>query len=208
MNPEWNPGCANPYYSPALYFLGKHFTANLFRVVWRRRVFGLENIPPAGTPVIFAANHRSLTDPNMAGSAVPYPLFYFAKEELFNVPLLGWYIRRVNAFPVRRTEHDVGALRQAAEILRKGGGLMLFPEGGRRLDPRRQWKAKAGVGMLACMTGARVIPVGIRNNDRLARLPRVTVRFGKPIFPPAASGREDYQKLADTVMDHIRELCQ
>src|SRR5688572_7768291 len=83
-------GCvpANPYFNPVLYFLGKHFTGLSFDVIWRRKVFGRENIPPPGRGVIFAANHRSLADPNLVGSAIPYPVNFFAKEELFAVPLL------------------------------------------------------------------------------------------------------------------------
>ncbi len=198
----------NPVYSPLLYSVGKNLQAMAFKLLWRRKVQGLENVPPFGTPVIFAGNHRSLTDPSNVGSSLPYPIFYFAKEELFRVPLLGWYIRRVNSFPVRRTENDIGAFKTAVHVLEHGGGLMLFPEGGRRLDPSQQWKAKAGVGMLACKTGARVIPVGIKNADRLRRFASLEVIFGKPIFPPKTESHEDYQRLADEVMARIKELCQ
>ena len=198
----------NPVYSPILYFFGKHMQALAFRLLWRRRVRGLENVPPFGTPAIFAANHRSLSDPSDVGSCLPYPIFYFAKEELFHVPLIGWYIRRVNAFPVRRKEHDVTAFKTALDILQHGGGLMLFPEAGRRWDPNRQWKAKPGVGMLACKTGALVVPVGIKNADRFTRLAPLEVAFGKPIKPPQNSRWGDYQKLTDEVMTRIKELCQ
>jgi 1-acyl-sn-glycerol-3-phosphate acyltransferase len=199
----------NPVYSSVLYAIGKTVQSTAFRVIWRRKAYGLENIPPIGTATIFAANHRSLSDPGNAGSCVPYPLFYFAKEELFRVPVLGWYIRRVNSFPVRRKETDVGALKTAVDVLEHGGGLMLFPEGGRRTDPARQWKAKAGVGLLACRTGARVVPVGIKGADRFCRLARLEVRFGKPLFPPQdAPGRDTYQKFADEVMARIKELSQ
>ncbi len=84
----------------------------------------------------------------------------------------------------------------------------MFPEGGRRLDPVRQWKAKAGVGLLACKTGARIVPVGIKNSDRFTKLGRLDVRFGAPIFPPKEAGHEMYQQIADDVMLKIKELCQ
>jgi len=83
---------------------------------------------------------------------IPYHVNYFAKEELFEIPVVGWYIRRVNAFPVNRNEADVGAVKTAQRILEAGEGLVLFPEGGRRRDPKRQWQAKSGVGLLACTT--------------------------------------------------------
>jgi 1-acyl-sn-glycerol-3-phosphate acyltransferase len=198
----------NPLYSSVLYAIGKIVQAIAFRLIWRRKVRGLENVPPFGTPVIFAANHRSLSDPSNVGSCLSYPIFYFAKEELFLIPVLGWYLRRINSFPVRRKEHDVAAFKTAIEVLKHGGGLMVFPEGGRRLDPNRQWKAKAGVGMLACKTGACVVPVGIKNADRFVQLARLEVAFGKPIYPPKEYTQDDYQRLADDVMQQVKELCQ
>ncbi len=197
----------NPVYSPTLYFIGKHMQKFVFQTLWRRRVLGAENIPPFGTPVIFAANHRSLTDPSNIGSAVPYPIFYFAKEELFRIPILGWYIRRVNSFPVRRKDHDVSALKTAVDVLKHGGALTMFPEGGRRLDPKHQWRAKAGVGLLASKTGAQIVPVGIKHADRLLSLPQLQLIFGKPMFPPKSDNHEDYQRVADEVMLRIKELC-
>lgn len=199
---------ANPYFSSVLYFLGKHFTGYSFDWIWGRRVFGRENIPPRGQATIFAANHRSLADPNLVGSALPYPVNFFAKEELFKIPLLGWYIRRVNAFPVNRQTQDVGAIKTAQRILQAGEGLVMFPEGGRRLDPKRQWKVKPGVGLLACSTGAWVVPVGIRNSENFTRLGRVQVHFGKPLKPPKEADREAYEAFSQTIIDRIRELVE
>jgi 1-acyl-sn-glycerol-3-phosphate acyltransferase len=199
---------ANPSFNPVLYFLGKHFTGLSFDWIWGRKVFGRENIPPKGQPAIFAANHRSLADPNLVGSAIPYPVNFFAKEELFSVPLLGWYIRCVNAFPVNRQASDVGAIKTAQRILEAGEGLVMFPEGGRRLDPKRQWKIKPGVGMLACMTGAQVVPVGIRNSENFTHLGRVQVHFGKPLHPPQNAGREDYEAFSQRIIERIRELVE
>jgi 1-acyl-sn-glycerol-3-phosphate acyltransferase len=198
----------NPYYSPNLYRWGQRFCWSFFRTVGRCEVTGLENIPMEKRAIIFAANHRSLIDPPLLGSIIPRPIFYFAKEELFKIPFVGWYIRRVNSFPVRRSVHDVGALKTSLAVLTAGYPLLLFPEGGRRLDPRMQWKARAGVGMLAAKTGALVIPVGIRNTEHMNRLAKVRVRFGTPIPAPADTGGEVYQHFADQVMSRIQELCQ
>ncbi len=198
----------NPDYNPVYYAIGKSVQATAFRLLWRRKVRGLEHVPPFGTATIFAANHRSLSDPSNVGSCLPYPIFYLAKEELFRVPVLGWWLRHVNAFPIRRAEHDVSAFKTAIDVLENGGGLMLFPEGGRRVDPKKQWKAKAGVGMLACKTGARVVPVGIKNADRFTRLAPLEVAFGEAVLPPPHPNREDYQTLTDEVMTRIKELCQ
>jgi 1-acyl-sn-glycerol-3-phosphate acyltransferase len=197
----------NAFYNPVMYWLGKHISGTMFNLLWRRRIYGLENIPPHGSPVIFAANHRSLADPNLIGSAVPYPINYFAKDELFQIPVLGWCIRRVNAFPVNRLSADVGAIRMAQKVLEGGEGLVLFPEGGRRRDPKRQWQVKSGVGLLACTTGALVVPVGIKNSENFTHLGKIEVHFGKPLVPPKDASRENYETFSQQVMDQIRQLA-
>ena len=198
----------NPYFNPTLYFLGRYITGTSFDVIWRRKVFGRENIPPEGQATIFAANHRSLADPNLVGSAIPYPVNYFTKEELFRVPVLGWYVRRVNAFPVNRLSADIGAIKTAQRILAAGESLLIFPEGGRRLDPETQWQVKPGIGLLACSTGAQVVPVGIWNSEKFTRLGRIEVRFGKPLQPPQNAQREDYTSFSQQVIGRIRELVE
>jgi 1-acyl-sn-glycerol-3-phosphate acyltransferase len=197
---------ANPYHNAILYAIGKAISNGIFNTFWRRRVKGRENIPAQGRGTIFAANHRSLADPNLVGSAVPYPIHYFAKEELFQIPLVGWYIRRVNAFPVRRKEHDVTAFKTAQRVLQAGEAILIFPEGGRRLDPARQWKVKAGIGMLSCLTGAQIVPVAVVHSDRFNRLAKITVSFGKPIFPPDDCKKDDYQRLSEEVIKRVKEL--
>ena len=117
-------------------------------------------------------------------------------------------IRRVNSFPARRSAHDVSAFKTSLAVLEAGYPLLLFPEGGRRLDPRTQWVARPGVGMLAAKTGAIVIPVGIRNAQHLHRLAKIRVRFGTPMAAPADTGGDVYQRFTDQVMTRIQELCQ
>jgi len=198
----------NPLFSIVLYRVGQAITRTICRVMGRWEIRGLENIPADG-PVIFASNHRALLDPPLIGSTFQDPpLFYFAKEELFSIPLVGWYIRRVNAFPVRRAEGDVGALKTAMRVLHGGQRLLVFPEGGRRLDPKRQFKARAGVGMIAAKTQVPVVPVGLVNSNQVLRFGKIRVAFGVPIPPPPDDGSVSYQKYADDVMVRIQELCQ
>lgn len=203
------PGAANPYFSGLLYFIGQAFSNLIFNTIWRRRVFGTQYIPASGEGVIFAANHRSNADPNLVGSVVPYPIHYFAKEELFRIPVVGWYIRRVNAFPVKRGEGgDVAAFKTALKVLRAGDGLLLFPEGGRRLDPAKQFRAKSGIGMLAIKSQAKVIPVAVRGSENFSKLAQIDVVFGAPLQPPAPSDKPDYQAFSDRVISEIQALHQ
>src|SRR5690606_4384817 len=73
------------------------------------RVEGIENVPLDG-PCLLAANHKSYLDPLAAGSPLPREIHYFAKRELFRIPILGPMIRAVGGIPVDRHSFDRQAI--------------------------------------------------------------------------------------------------
>lgn len=185
----------------AMYALGHGLSGLAFRTLWRLRVEGRENVPLVG-PLLIAANHASFIDPPLVGSSLPRPLYYMGKEELFRWPVFGWIISQVNAFPIRRKEGDVGAIRTAHRILAAGGALIVFPEG-RRQRGGEFGRPKGGVGLLAVKTGAPVVPAYLHGNHRAWRFPRLRVVFGKPL---AAAPGETGEAFAHRVMNAIRDL--
>jgi len=188
-----------------LYLLIRGIYREAFRWIWRLEVTGRENVPGTGA-VILASNHLSLADPPLVGSSIRRMIHYFAKEELFRYPVFGWIIRQVNAFPVKRAEHDVGAFKRAQTLLKHGQAVVLFPEG-RRSRTGEIGRAKPGVGMLAYKTKAPVVPVCIRNSDRLREFRKLRVSFGSPMFaPPAKDEKEAYQAFSDEVLARVAEL--
>src|SRR3972149_260157 len=56
---------------------------------------------------------------------------FMAKDEMFHWPIFGLYVRLIGAFPVRRLEADLKALRRAVQVVRRGEVLVMFPEGTR-----------------------------------------------------------------------------
>ena len=108
--------------------------------------------------MLLVSNHVSVLDPPLVGGAAPRQLYFMAKEELFRIPLLGRLIRALNARPVRRDGSDTRALKAALRPLEEGHALLVFPEGTRGEEGRRA-RGKAGVGMLAVLSGAPVVPV-------------------------------------------------
>ena len=169
-----------------LYWVGRALFRLFFRVFCRWQVVGAENCPGSG-PVILAPNHISYLDPPAAGCAVPQPVWFMAKHELFKIPLLGPILPRVHAFPVRRGAPDRAALRHAEALLREGKTVVLFPEGARRFDGRLG-DPEPGVAFIALRTRAPVVPVVLVGTDRalprhsvLPRPARVEVRLGRPI---------------------------
>lgn len=175
-----------------------------FRIFWRMKVYGHENIPKKGG-VIVAVNHSSLSDPPVLGSAIKRDAYYMAKEELFHIPIFGKILRKVNAFPVRRGEVDILALKTAQRFLQEGKLVILFPEGKRNLTGKLL-RGKLGVGMLAVWAGVPIVPAFIRNTSRLFYFSPLEIHFAPPLYFPNSKGREHYQKIADQVMQKIAEL--
>jgi 1-acyl-sn-glycerol-3-phosphate acyltransferase len=179
-------------------------------------VTGREHVPRSGG-FILASNHISFWDPPLIGSALPREIHFLAKEELFSNPAFGWLIRSYNAIPIRRGMVDLSGMARAVETLRRGGGLMLFPEGTRMRDGELH-PARPGIGMLSVNSGVPIVPCFISGSDRerqwLTRRARVRMTMGPAMswqeLAGAGSdltpGRALYQRVADAVMREIARL--
>ena len=168
----------------ALYLLIGGLSWPVLHGVFRFRAEGVENLPPTGGFVL-AANHTSNFDPWPLGMAL-WPrrfLRFMAKSELYWWPL-GPVISACGAFPVRRGERDLEAIRTAVELARAGDVVAMFPEGTRLakgLRKRHQAKAHTGAARIALDAGVPLVPAAIVGTDRLARLGPLRVRYGEPI---------------------------
>lgn len=192
-------------YQKILYWLGKNSFKMIFKLFWRLEIVGAENIPSVGG-VLIAANHTSYADPPLVGACAQRPLYFFAKEELFRIPVFGWLISQVNAFPVKRYEHDIGAFKRAQHLLQNGQVVLVFPEG-RRSKTGELGKAKSGVGMLAYKTRVPVVPVYVANTRRLKEFKQLKILIGKPMFPTVLENeKEQYQLFSEGVLNAIANL--
>jgi 1-acyl-sn-glycerol-3-phosphate acyltransferase len=198
-----------------LYAVLKVFAVALMRLYWRLQGRGAEHVPRSG-PVLLVANHSSVLDPPAIGGVTPRPVSFLAKAELFGIPLFGGLIRRLNAYPVHREGADAAAMRMALRILERGETLLVFPEGTRGPEGVLRM-GKPGVGMLAVLSGAPVVPVYVRGTGRSwprgRRFPRptkVTVTFGPPLRfgdrGGASSKKESYEAASQAMMAAIARL--
>ena len=156
----------------------------IVRGVYRLRAEGVENVPRSGG-LVLAANHISNFDPwPLAMPLWPHRyLRFMAKSELFWWPL-GAVITAGGAFPVRRGERDVEAIRKAVSLVRDGHIVVMFPHGTRQrkgLVKRHQPKPHTGAARIALEAGVPLVPAAIAGTDRVSRLERLRVRYGKPI---------------------------
>ncbi len=214
------------------YAFSSWLVPTLAKIFLGLRVKGLENVPIEGR-IIIAANHISDLDPPIIGALIPRETYFAAKIELFK-GLMGAYIRYHNAIPVRRGGSDKEAIKKLVGVLKQEKALLIFPEGTRAKDAEKGLPAKAGVGMIAALGKADIVPVRIQGSEQFPRnlfkRGGVTVTVGQRIpleslspEPPGAepSGRDEagaaagsatpskkerYQHMADEIMRRIRSL--
>ncbi|MEV7960979.1 lysophospholipid acyltransferase family protein [Oerskovia paurometabola] len=163
----------------------------LARVIWDTRVVGADRVPATG-PVLLAANHTGLVDGPLVLGVAPRPLHVLVKEEMFVGPI-GWILRAAGQIPVDR-RGGRSALLTALAVLRRDGGVGVFPEGNRGRGDATS--ARAGVAWLALNGHAPVVPVAVlgtrRTGDGVNRVPglrrHLYVEFGAPVVVDKADG--------------------
>ena len=178
----------------------------LFTSRVRLRVSGVENVRP-GVPYVLCVNHQSHMDIPIILAALPFQFRFAAKKQLFRYPFLGWHLRRSGHVPIdRENPHAaVKSLRDAADKIRGGTPVVIFPEGGTSQDGSIK-PFKGGGFMLATRSEAEAIPITIRGS-RAVLVPKtyyvrggaVEVRIGKPIASTGLSTTE----LANQVRQEI-----
>jgi 1-acyl-sn-glycerol-3-phosphate acyltransferase len=179
-------------------------------------VVGKEHLPLEGG-LILASNHLNNADPPMIALAIRprYPM-YMAKLEMIRWPILGPAFRAFGAFPVRRGEADLSALRAASEVVQSGALLVMFPEGTRSRTGGLT-RGHPGTGLIALRTGAPVLPVGITGSEGVGwpwlflkprSIRHITVTIGEPFrLPPVRRvNSEAAIEATDTIMRHIAAL--
>jgi 1-acyl-sn-glycerol-3-phosphate acyltransferase len=169
--------------SPFYFILGA-LSIPPFRLLYRLRASGKENLPANGGFVL-SANHLSNVDPWPLG----LPLWpkrqvrFMAKSELFRPPL--WpLLTLAGAFQVRRGYGDEAAIKTAVDLAREGEVVAIFPEGTRRekgLLRRRRPRPHSGAARIALEAGVPLIPAAIAGTDRLTRLAPLRVVYGPPV---------------------------
>jgi len=178
-----------------------------FKLLFRAKVTGLANIPEGG-PVILCSNHISNYDPLLLGSLIrKRKLHFMAKAELFRIPVLGYLVKALGAFPVDRDAPDISSYRAGLKVLKEGRVLSIFAQG-RRFKEIDAKDAKSGVALFALKADANVIPIKIEPGYRLFR--RMYIRIGSPVDLSAFRGqktRSDTLKYAaDVIVNRIAEL--
>ena len=193
------------------YGAGRFFLRSFFAIFCRIEVVNPDKVPPRGS-VVLASNHVSYLDPLVILASLKRRPTFMAKESLFSVPMIGILVRTFS-FPVRRGRPRPSTVRKALERLKCGGLIVIFPEGGLSADGSRLG-AKRGVGMIAAMAGACIVPVCLDGTERAlpvgarcVRPAKITVTFGDPIeVRRSEAGKGFHERVTQDVMGVIEKL--
>ncbi|MGA9207196.1 MAG: lysophospholipid acyltransferase family protein [Terriglobales bacterium] len=171
-------------------------------------VVGLDKLDWSRT-YIFMSNHVSNLDPPIVIPIMPRRTSVLVKKELFRIPILGWAMRLASLVPVdrRNRESAIASLRLAAEVLRSGVNMTVWPEGTRSPDGRLL-PFKKGPFHLATESGVPIAPITLVGTHEIwpkgefAIHPgTATLIFHEPLNPAAYPSQED---LIKAVRDRMR----
>lgn len=172
----------------------RRLLVRLFRfaieIFYRRvEVAGLERVP-GNAAVIFAVNHpNGLIDPLFVLGYAPRDVSFLAKAPLFRYPLISWFVKRLDSIPVYRKQDSVSGSNEvtfakAREILNRGGGIAIFPEGTTHSDARLH-ELKTGAARIALGASIEklaIVPAGIYYSAKGTFRSDALVVFGDPIW--------------------------
>jgi 1-acyl-sn-glycerol-3-phosphate acyltransferase len=193
-----------------LYIIIKSFSLIIFKLIFRLKIIGSENIPKTG-PFIIVANHSSLLDGFVLVSFVRLKITFMSAAYLFKMPFVGYILQGVGAIPVQGKGKDIKLIKEAMKVLQAGGVLGIFPEG-RITNQKDDFSAKAGAAYLAVKADVPIIPMAIKGagkalpvGAKFPKLNKIEVKIGKPI---SGSKKIKLTKkiLEDTVNSYMKEI--
>jgi 1-acyl-sn-glycerol-3-phosphate acyltransferase len=190
----------------AAWLVGRPFFGGLVKLFAPLRVYGRERIPMNG-PLVLCFNHFSWLDPWALGSVCPRTIYYVAKQEAHDNPLIGPFIRFFGTSPVRRGESDREAIRVMREVVRRGDALGMFPEGTRQ--EREPGPLLPGAAMIAVQESVPVVCGAIHGTQdwRFGNFQPVSIAFGEPLdVSRHERNSRGYRAASEDIQHELRRL--
>ena len=166
-----------------------------------------------GRVAVYVANHLSYMDTPVIFASLNFQFRIVARHDLFNLPFIGWYLRRSGQVPVNVTNPraSVSSLGGAVKTLRTGMPLFIFPEGGRSATGHLAGFMN-GSAFMAIRAGLPIIPMALVGTYELLPMHSmefhpvpVTLVFGEPIDTAGYSMRQ-VDELTARISDEICRL--
>ena len=182
------------------------------------RMEGMEHLKGEG-PYIFMSNHQGSYDIFALLGHLPFQFKWLAKKELFSIPFFGWTMAAAGYISIDRegTRETVKAMNEAAQKIKDGMSVVIFPEGSRSPDGLLQPFKKGGF-TLAVKSKVPIVPISITGSrdimpkDKLtATSGEIRIRMGKPIETQNYSlkdRRSLMEKVSETISKNFELISQ
>ena len=171
------------------------------------RVYGAERVPQ-DEGVVLVFNHFSWLDPPAFGAASPRQLFFLAKAELHDVPVVGSLIRAFGTYAVRRGESDRQAVREMRRCVQEGNALGVFAEGTRQRSGM-PGDVMPGAAMVALNERVPVVCAAIHGTQfwKPGNFHPVSIAWGRPFaFDGLIANGKGYREASAEIQQRIRNL--
>ena len=186
---------------------------SLLRIFGDWEVNGKENVPRKGA-LIIVANHISDIDAGILNASIPRRVEFMAKADLFQKPIISQFFRAYGAFPISESGKEFYSINHSLHILNRNGAIGIFPEGAK--NPTALGQAMLGSAMIAMMSGAPILPVGITGTESVGDGIRICypkgmfrITIGKPFSAPVVRDkrlRTNVETTTDIIMKQIAAL--
>ena len=188
----------------------------LIKIVFCGEGLGTDNFPRKG-PFIAVFNHNSNFDVLTLSLVAKFRAMGMGKSELFKVPGLAWWLKKINVYPIIRGTSDVAGFEIIEKKLQEGGILFISPEGTRKWENGMPPRPRLGFVRMAQSVKCPVVPVAISGTRDILppgavfpKWKKIVVLVGKPVnLVPIQSrieNRDILQQQANEVMRKVYEL--
>ncbi len=166
--------------NPLLYMVLKPPAVLLFRILFRPRIIGANNIPETGG-IVLAGNHKTSWDCFMVMAGTKRCVHFLAKSELFGNFFTKWFFSSAGLIPVNRNKKNKTALINAKAYLERNCIVGIFPEGGVNKTKNALLPFKIGAVKMAKDTETRIVPFTI-NGRYIPFAGSIEIIFQKPFY--------------------------
>ncbi len=208
--------------SKFLNFIFTGFLRIIFKLFFRFKIHGIENLPKDGR-FMLCANHTSFLDAFFIAVALPrallYQTFSLGFANYFDIPIVKHIVKSWRIIPIDPAIRLVDAMQATSYVLQHNKSVCIFPEARRSIDGTLQ-SFRQGVGILAQELDTPIVPISIRGAfeswPRTQRFPKpypISITFGKPCAPDELKkigyehgARNDYEAITLGLYQKILEL--
>jgi 1-acyl-sn-glycerol-3-phosphate acyltransferase len=186
-----------------------------FRLLFRVRIEGTENMPATGAFVLAPGAHQSNLDTLIVCMLTRRRLRYMGKDTLWRTRCWDWFFSALGGFPVNRDGADREALRQCLEYAAEGEPVVMFPEGTRGTGDQIG-EMHDGPAYVVSRADIPIVPVGIGGSERAMppgskwiRPTRMSMIVGPPLDPPrGVDGARVKRSQVSEATDELRDVLQ